>query len=279
MDKPGISHLSNHHLKAMLFRRENIEPLEDLLAAEQKRLAELENLKASGMLELGNKLTSDELEASALEVMGEANRFLGVEGIKPPRIYKSSTFAFGYLSGLLLVPGLILSNTDVMLAGISAIGCAHMFYQSVKGGAYIPKFKSITVPNTGKTDAIPILGHEYAHHVQVSTCKVPKLILCRYDMFIEGFAYGAERDISQFFAEKEDNPAFLYKAIERAERSIQSAYRKLTRGLGVEPKKSLLNKPENFLSGLPIGNAIFLLAAHMQGEQVYRNALRGEFAL
>ena len=299
--------INDENLTSLLLKKEKISALEELLFIESKKLESLKKQKRK--LDFGKKICYKELEQFFPKLKKEVDDFLDVQNIFFPNIKylsnienmalspKISTYAglyyvlsisnFGFLLNNLsiLTNKFPLLNTLLMLnmiiCGISGIS----LHSRVDSSGYFPTRESIRIKKEKRANLIPVLAHEYTHHIQ---CK-KNFGFKEENVFIEGHARGVQRYIAETYRERENNDAFLYENLGIDVMEIKNCYIWASKKLKEPLKKSLLKintlpYPYGWVcmrEGKPtehaIGNALFSIYEKEYGNKIYREMIHGNF--
>ncbi len=297
-----LSQISNTNLKRLLLREENIVVLEDLLDTEAQRLERLQKRHENDKLNLGERVSPDELTEVFPRICTEVDDFLGIQESDMP--------TFGYFNllkdGKSILALYILSPLQVACAVTSMIteqnpeynplffaGMGAMqFVMAVNlhsdnnRSSYLSTSTTITLERTPRTVLIPSAAHEYTHHLQHRK----GLKEGKYSIFKEGHARGIERYISKLYREREDNEAFLYDFLNETTSEMKNAYLWMCRNLRKPVKECLLRTKTSrdfdegawrFVFRQPthhaIGNTLFSIYQAQQGNHIYRDMIHGRF--
>jgi len=297
---PECVRYNNEDWKLILLNPKNIEPLESLLEKELLKKNKLLDLFVENQLNFGDYVPRKDLEETLSEVKTEVDKFLGVSDIGSPNInYKSVWipnkkhvfFLPGVVAGLCsvgmasLIPDLdnynIMKYVPSALLMVTGIGSSASIYFTIFRGesTYYPTLNDIDLRKEKITRLIPAIGHEYAHYVMDKSGIKTK----RKSILAEGFAMGVEHYISEVFAEKENNEAFLFDISTLTLSNLYSTYHWICEKLGKNDRRYFIHdgckvEPEP-VNVYALGNALFSLAELTQGKQVYRDVLDGKFEL
>lgn len=225
-------------------------------------------------LDYGKAPARKDLSLLLEEVKLLVDDFLGASEINPPTVDYKNLFREG-------IP--------------SSFGDFLMFfpwaYNTLKSkGHYCDISEHITLKKEAKGKLIPVLAHEYAHHVQ-------RKKISFIDYFEEGQARSVQRHISNFYAEKEDNLTFsVHNLREYDLPELKVAYIWLCGEHGViqkpylsqartEKEKRYLDiawtlKARNAEPGKHIkGNAFFSILEYVEGTEIHRQITAGKYKL
>ncbi len=292
--------IEDPNMERRLLRPENISILEDLLDKEAQRLERLQKLKENDKLNLGDKVSPDELTELVPQICTEVDRFLEIDGNVPKfgyyNLFRSPLILGLYTLSALEVAGaatLMVADQNpeinpLFFAGMGAMqfGLAALLHAINKDSSYTPSSKTIILERSPRTVLIPIAGHEYTHYVQHRE----GIKDGGYNIFQEGHARGVQKQVSEEYMEREDNEAFLYDVLNSTVGEFKSAYVWMCKNLGQQPKESLLKTKTSRDSDESahrlvwrsptqhaIGNALFSIYEALQGRQIYKHMIHGNF--
>ncbi|MBM3199960.1 hypothetical protein FJZ53_03395 [Candidatus Woesearchaeota archaeon] len=139
-------------------------------------------------------------------------------------------------------------------------------------------------------EIIPIIGHEYAHSVQVQKWDLSEYEhIKEFSYLEEGHATGVEKYMSIFYMKKENNSAFLYPSTVKNLFNFAEVYLWICKELGVKYKKSLisdkihkkLSPNQKGITKMPIahslGNTFFCLHEATKGDKIYSDVIHRRF--
>lgn len=286
--------LKNSNLIQLLLDKDNISPLESILDNESQYLKKIQNLKDSQALDFGPKLNKVDLKVEFSGVKEEVDRFLGVSDVAQPSCDYYSIFKpdistvpllgmYGF-GALCTIEGLLKFPYDPANAFFGIILLQNAFFLHIieRGGSrYNLLTRSIIMSPLHKyrADVIPVVGHEYAHHVQRRKLSLP--LLPKRSYFDEGHARGVQRFIANSYRNKENNEAFMYDYLDLSVAELRVTYQWMCKKLEIAPSKSLL-KIETATryrkqTGHSIGNTLFLLYETRLGKGIYKDLIDGSF--
>lgn len=301
----AIEKYKNDSLLAHITKRRNIQILEEILDRETSRLKQLQKTKQKP----GKRLNKKGLQEMLAEVKPHIDEFLDVPPematlceISYPNMLKKNYYSMFDMvteqnpiktqikvSASLLTIGLagsmlfecIRDAPPTMSLCLGLFGLTPVIAQILSNafeahyephrGFYEPNEESITVTRTRRTLLIPLIAHEYAHHVEnmLSTTQFPEL-----NSFREGLSLGAEKHIARIYKEKEDNDSFEFNDLNYSISTLTNAYSHMCKKFGRLPNKNLiLDRKVRELDKYCIGNTYFRIEAESRGETVYRDAL------
>jgi len=297
-------------MRKLLLDKENIPVLETLLEQANQEYEPIKALKESKKLDFGKKLSKEELKETFTQVRNKVDAFLGVSDIEPPKCSYYSLFRPGitttpvllsyifssarYIAsisssmGLIDVPFMnVESSTSALEAGVT-LSLTVIFHDMFRKDTYIPLFGGlVSLAKNKRCNLIPSAGHEYTHHVQKNHIKREILdnIKRTFSMFDEGHARGVQEYLARTYAEKEDNPAFLYDTLDTKVGELKRTYKWICKKLGVQKRESLLktkssrdgSKRISKPSKHALGNTFFSIYEAKRGPQIYDNILHGTF--
>ena len=292
-------------VKDFLLNNDKVPVLEEILSKECKKLLNLNAIlypyvygvgeKERRKLDFGPRLDVTELRNVFPDVKKEVDDFLGVSNVGNPLInggcWSRSKLYNGLRTtviGVTLLPAIPLDvlalmpdPTDPITVPLAAL---LTLPATLLAGSYIyfgkkPRIR-ISHFDSKRCKAIPVLAHEYAHHIQrrkISCLRNPDYSLPLRDtahgIFEEGHARGVEREIAKQYSERENNKAFEYDTQGTIVGELSSTYKCLSKKLGITPCKSL-TKGSTFLGvdSHSMGTTFFHLLKELKGKSVYREA-------
>ncbi len=294
--------LTNENLRQILLNKENIAPLEDLLAGEISKLNRLNKLADQDKLNFGPMPSEDQLEDILAEVKEKVDSFLGINKVNAPDIEYNGlirfdrshlkilfNYCFGAAELWYGIPksfeGSWVGWLVTAVGSITLIRAALDHRKTSKKSFYERSQETIVLAQNRRASVTTTVGHEYAHHVQkISGLKD------EYSIVKEGHAMGVANHVALHYSQKEDNEAFLFKTTFGNVRQLKEAYRWLCKELGFNPKKSLgvtrsakgitddIFETDVFGSTPhAIGSAVIYLCESVRGPQIYREILQGKF--
>jgi len=134
-------------------------------------------------------------------------------------------------------------------------------------------------------ELIPIIGHEYTHHVQK---KLGFQKGIDHKIFKEGHARGVERYLSERYRKIEDNEAFMYGICSTTVEELKTAYELVSRRLETPIRTDIfkIETPNcgwkgDISSPTPpyhaMGNVLFLIYETRYGKNIYKDVIHGKF--
>ncbi len=233
-------------------------------------------------------LNKSELEDTFVEVKKEVDSFLGISNITTPSfgyfglfnrislanisitgLYtNSANFLYG-LHGLIsdfrlayeygVIQNISSGNALLVLWGGISFYLGHRLHSSLSHGSYNSLEKLINLPKDRRTIIIPIMAHEYAHHV-LRECLGLK---CGHKIFSEGFAKGVAKYIAGLYGEREENVAFIDEIL------VDTLYSCIK-------YKSLQNK-KNKQDAHTVGRILFQIWEFEKGKSIYNDIIHKRF--
>lgn len=289
--------IEDDELEDMLLRRENIPVIEELLIRESENLERLKRLRRRKELKFGKKIKREEMLCLYPEICREVNDFLGVGFMDMPNAEYFSLFR-PELKKMMVLAGYGLSEAAAVFGGseilygdmnprdfiISIAGIALLLKTSnIHAHMKIPKYdhhkSRIVVEKTAREKLIPIIAHEYTHHIQ----RRRGINKMKWSVFMEGHARGVQRKISQNFMEREDNEAFMYNTLDITLDEFKKAYEFMCEELGIPANKNLVKTKtgryrKREINSYDIGNALFSILKEKHGDGIYRKMIHGNFS-
>lgn len=257
---------ADEEMKERLSSKEVLPCLEYLLERERKELLHLQKLKRERKLNVGPFILQSSLDALFPQLKTEVDAFLSVEAIEAPtveiynplRLRTETDKVILFDAGIGSV-GVLLSATALtasFLAEFPSVGIvgtpyfllisSHFYskawddYVGEACAKYKWSDKQISLPLRRRTYIIPTVAHEYTHHIQ-HTRRPELATIAEYTFLCEGHARGVERHISRLYAQKEDNPAFLYDITAETLAEVKSVYLWSHQQQRTSPRKGLLD--------------------------------------
>ncbi len=296
------SQISNTNLERLLLREENIVVLEDLLNTEAQRLERLQKCKENDKLNLGERVSPDELTELFPRICTEVDDFLGIQECDMPTcgyfnllkdgksilaLYTlSSLEVAGAVTSLVINQNLAPIHSIYVGMGVMQFVMATFLYSMNKSASYTLSSNTITLERTPRTVLIPTAAHEYTHHLQGRE----GIKEWKYIIFMEGHARGVQKHVSEDYMRREDNEAFLYNVLDYTVGEFKSVYSWMCKKFGQQQKNSLLKTKtsrdlDESLCRLifkkptfhAIGNALFSIYQAQQGNHIYRDMIHGRF--
>ncbi len=142
------------------------------------------------------------------------------------------------------------------------------------GGAYYPKQKKIFLESAclrSLSTLIPILAHEYGHHLIHSVLNISYE---DHEIFDEGFAFGIERKTTRELAKKRDDELDQTLPNIRAKTSLLYSKSWRERRSKMKSRGKRNSDRDNHHS---LGSALFAVLEAERGPDIYRQILHGEF--
>lgn len=242
MNKGYFEQFSDRSIKRLLLDEQNILPLEQILDLNLQQHAKIARKK----IDLGIVPPSRGLQLLLDEIRPPINEFLGVNRIKKPKV--------SY-------------NISILKRRME--------------GGYLPKIKSIYLRRLPLSDLIPILAHEYTHHVQFQ-----RGIPYYQDLstFCEGQAHSVQRYVSLRQYVEKDNPAFLLSNFDYDTTLLGEVYVWLMKNLGKPQKSNLVRKIRYHCfidkpTKPALGNAFFSILEAREGTEIHKEIMAGRYQL
>jgi len=288
-----LAQISDENLKRALLRRENVEPLEELLAAENERLNHLCQLERKGKIDLGGPVTRKEMQRIFREeIKGRVDECLDTDYMSSPKVEYFSLartklgrkILYKYLAcaGLTLSAAMITPIT-IPFSALSFFvvfekhkekeaenfGCPAAYYKDTEEAIFQRGIKNKIFQ--------PVAAHEYSHHVQSKA-------LFRtggYRIFKEGHAMGVEKHIANLLELSNKDPSFAKPIVPDFVIALATVYDWMSKELDFSPDKSLsdlLKYSLSYPNYTCLGTSIFSLAEARHGKGIYRDVLRGDFS-
>src|SRR3989344_1383462 len=238
MNKEYLEQFSDKNIKKLLLNEENILPLEHILDLNLRQGSKIRRKK----IDLGTIPLPKDLHSLLDEIKSDIDEFLGVTRIKNPKVQ------YG---------GLTLNRRFE--------------------GRYYPKPKLISLRRLKLSDLIPILAHEYTHHVQFQ-----RGIPYHQDLtsFCEGQAHSVQRYISLRKLIEKDNFAFLLSNLDYDNPPLREVYFWLMKNLG-KPQNSNLTRRIRYHCFIDkptkhaFGNAFFSILEARESTGIHKEIMAG----
>ncbi len=294
--------LVNSAMKERLLKKENICVLEELLNRDSQKLEKLQKLNENGKLNFGNKVSSEELKELFPKICSEVNNCLNVQDIGMPKFgyynlfslrwnsfiplycYFASAIDFTSFAGSLFAEDP--SPVNLLFGGLN-LAIAAYSHALFKNPHY--SFGRVNLERVPATELILTIAHEYTHHIQKEK-GLSTIISKKYSVFREGHARGIQRQISENYAQRWDNEAFLFDILDYNVGEFKSAYLWMSKKLKYKPIESLLKTKSSqdddgvinrlfFSKPSPhaIGNTLFSIYEASQGKEIYNHMIHGNF--
>jgi len=179
------------------------------------------------------------------------------------------------------------SEIQLLLMAMYGIN-GKILHKIMNNSKYFVKHEVVQLKKEKSVNLIPVIAHEYTHHIQFKKDFVAK----EDSMFMEGHARGVQRYIAKTYREKEDNDAFLYDILNWDVGEIKSAYIWACKKIKNPIRKSLLRIgtsrdidekicriTERNPTEHALGNAFFSIYENDFGDQIYKEMIHGNFKI
>lgn len=284
--------ISRYTIESFIGKKENLEVLEGCLDRTAQTYLELNEQKAQ--LSFGQPLNPDNLRKILPQVTEETRRFLGITEISPvrfsifhlPDAIKRSTYVglgiFGVGSLANISDGSHIGDIEqaALMGFLFGTGTLIYNFKEHLQAAFNPAEKVIRLSAKRSIHVVGEIAHEYTHHIQEQ-----KTGLLKHwnNPVAEGHARGVQRNISQIFAERYNNPAYVFDPISQTAMELKDAYLYICVTNGIIPKASLENleipKIRNifyrfFGHHYSIGVAALCVAEAKRGNNIYQEVLQ-----
>ncbi len=300
MDKDYLKQFSNENVEKLLLQPSAIPILEDILNREINLYSKLKDKR----LNFGKVPSPQELFPLLEETKPEVDEFLGVSEIKNPGIQYHSqnenilllSLGIGISGGIgscVITKGLYFGFEAldyVFIATslfISAFGSAGIYYNNTRPSEYSPE-KGISLKKQKRELIIPVIAHEYTHHVQ----KEKGFPYEKFECLREGQARSVQNAIALKWME-EDNPSSLCGNIVYNLPEVRSVYFWSAEKNRRTPNPYLCEEQESkydkFLrdrlrkQGKPtehaLGNAFFSTLEAREGTGIHKEIMAGRYQL
>ncbi len=300
-----------HHISSY----ENMQILEELVAKESEHCLDIRSRKPK----FSKRVPRKHLEETLEEVKAHVDEFLdtqmnkietcevnypGIFGIHKEKriaevksrfpIKKDIKTLAGTASITLAGTAALLTNGNITLGqiiGLLGVASIPMALRMIRNnwlahteryvGYYYPLIKEIVITRDLRESLIPILAHEYTHHINNTLVYDMFLYdtfysgIKDYEAFNEGLAMGAERHIARKYSENEENEAFEYFQSHHSIMTLSRAYEWLCGKSGKTPRKNkcvTISNPIR-LDQYDVGNAYFRIESANKGDTAYKDAL------
>lgn len=279
---------SDQGMQKALLNEKNIPVLEELIRRDARRYEHIRPMPE------GNLMSAKELVEALPDIANKVCSFLDVSGIALPKISYArrwDTYLGLALSSAGAVAGIVAAEsgyvnfgTSLGLIAISTLLVNLGILKELSISKYFRRSKHIRMSKPlPRGKAIPIIAHEYTHHV-LHEIGVPK----GHSAFHEGMAIGVERYVSGILAKKENNDAILLGTIKHSLREYTDVLIWICSNLRRKYDKRILDYPAvqmccgTGLSGdgygppneHSIGNSLLSIYAAVDGQDIYRKILK-----
>lgn len=277
-----------------LYIRNNLEALEEILNQRANLYLAAKNEK--GKYDFGQKLTPDTLRKLAVEVIRDTKDFLQVTDTPPayismfhlPRDIKRGAYItlgiFTIATLAELTNGLTFKDlrTNGLIALLFGVGTVLTMQRDHLLSVFDGSEKRIRMGEKNEVEAVGVVAHEYTHRLQDS---FTDLTGETRNPIAEGHARGVQGAVANNFAQRYDNPAYLFSHIDCTAKELKDAYLFICRENGISPKKSLASLPipkvrkglyKFFGHHYSIGVAAMSIAEAQNGTKVYKDVIKND---
>ena len=292
--------ISDRYIYSALTELEGLGALEWLLMREMQNIWEFVKINEGKLINFGPELKKRDLEEVLSDVKKEVDNLLDTNNCSSPSINYDSIFGKEMRLAWMLLAASCFTLPLSPLAGIPLVlaSTAALVYGKKKTAMlddkknnfialadYSRKYNHIRLNKkiNKRVPIIPIISHEYAHHVQSYFLRENRFTKA----FREGHALGIQRHISRIYAEKEDNKNFLVAGLEMDIYSILKTYLWSCKVNSKEPNQSLCglfcrqdfkNLIDNYkklidIDNYSLGNSFMLLQEAVYGQEIYKKML------
>ncbi|MFW6282610.1 MAG: hypothetical protein ACOC1P_00960, partial [Minisyncoccales bacterium] len=246
---------TNDTLVNKLLKPKHHEKIECILNEELKEFKTIRELKKTKQITTGKNVSKKELSEIATKTFNDVNNFFEINNESFPKIEQFSLLqkekrhilAKYFTSNILIFSSAYLNATEMSNWAIPLIPASMMLFYAVRDHIERPtatykKTKNqekITLSKFKKTNLVPIIAHEYTHHIQNLNNYL------RYDLgiFIEGQARITDKHVANKYTIKENNKAYLYKVLNRSVHELMSTYVWMSKELNKQPNPQLTADP------------------------------------
>lgn len=173
--------------------------------------------------------------------------------------------------------------------GVIPLVLAYVMYdvETKDSSKYNTEKRKLVLRDKRRVNLVNDLSHEYAHHIQFNAWEDFR----RKSSFQEGHARGVQRYLCKRFHEIEDDDAFLYNITDENVGELKSAYYWMSEKMGLGIKQELtklttsrdsdeeLSRKRGSPTIHAMGGLLFTLKEKINGSQIYKNAIKGNFDL
>ncbi|MBI2572744.1 hypothetical protein HYV86_02700 [Candidatus Woesearchaeota archaeon] len=273
-----------------LLKPETVSLLETILEEDVAELGRIQKRHDEGKLPLGMPLSLEEYRAHFPQIKARVDDFLGVEGITTPQIRGHSantkylyfgiglaTMAGGAALGVCVDHRLILSG----FLGAIPLRTAYVELQADDcEGEYRPNKMQMVELERSREQLLPIVGHEYVHHVQwqkgLLSFNPFQLRATQKAILTEGHACGVQRHLARQYAQEEDNEVFIYHNLTLDITKLKRLYTWLCK------ERQVTVRPEFQQDGFKphlevhaVGLGYFLTREMSEGSRIYADWIAG----
>ncbi len=283
--------MSHNPILKKLLQPESISVLELILEQDVALLGRLQKKQDDGVLVRNEPLSLEDYHSCFPVLKTKIDNFLGVQDISTPQLYEHSTntkykyygLGAGVMAGGVLL-GLYVDHHLIPTTSLSLIPLVmgHIKHQGDDcEGTYVFGKIEINDLKRPREQILPIVGHEYVHHIQREKGLLSLLdLIIRLNsterlMLLEGHACGVQRYLADQYAQEQDNEAFLYYNRLLDVPKLKRLYTWLCDQSGKKPLPKFEEK--GFRSGLEVhavGLGYFLVQEHDNGLSAYADWLK-----
>ncbi len=226
--------------------------IEHLLNEELEEFKIIDKLTKTKQIKKGRKVTKKELIDIANKAFLDVNNFFEIDNTQFPHVEQ---FSLLQKENRHILTKYITSNAFVMSSAylnanefsnwaIPLVPASIMLFYAVRShikppsATYIKKQQKIKLSKFKKTKLIPIIAHEYTHHLQNLNNNITK----NFGIFIEGQARMVDKHIAKKYSARENNKAYSHEVLNRSVHELMSAYIWLSKELKKQPNASLTNE-------------------------------------
>jgi hypothetical protein len=160
-----------------------------------------------------------------------------------------------------------------------------LFMEREKTEAYFTNSRLINVNHSQKEVLVPVIAHEYTHHLQAEAGFNGEPLL---QSFKEGHARGVELIVANGIYSRTGKAQYLVKPVERSTADLMASYALCSARLHIAPSKAIfkaygsIESEEHLLmasigepTAYAIGHGAFTAKSKISGKDAYKDALSG----
>lgn len=244
---------TNDNLVNKLLKPKHHEKIEHILNEELKEFKTIRKLKKTKQLKEGKKVQKKELTEIATKTFIDVNNFFEINNESFPKIEQFSLLqkekrhilANYFASNILIFSSAYLNATEMSNWAIPLLPASMILFYAVRdhierpNATYKKNQQKITLSKFKKTNLVPIIAHEYTHHIQNLNDYL------KYDLgiFIEGQARITDKHVAKKYTINENNKAYLHDVLNRSVHELMSTYVWMSKELNKKPNPQLTEDP------------------------------------
>lgn len=238
-------------------------------------------------LDFGPFITSQNFREPFDEVEQDVNSFLdfhratefGIAVFHPKYLVRAALKAGLVLGGGVgLATGFSQPELALEVGLLSGAGGVLVVWRDYNQTRYDDKNQTLVIGMQKKAGSVASMAHEYTHLIQHMTMEFIA------GPIVEGHATGVDRYISELFAQRYDNLAYLYKASQINRWLLPDAYKRACRLKKTTPKNSLADIGMQLISDFSgrsryvLGLAVMTIAEQRHGYRIYRDVINNDLS-